>query len=80
MSTLLKKNYGKTFKEIQIENRVSEVERYLTYSSLTISEIAERTGFTNLNQLYRTFKARYGILPNEYRKRIINSKNSHTDI
>lgn len=69
LSTLLKKNYGKAFKEIQIEKRLAEVERYLINSSLTVNEIAEYTGFSNLNQLYRTFKSKNKMLPNEYRKK-----------
>ncbi|EHJ53073.1 AraC family transcriptional regulator [Streptococcus macacae] len=70
LSSLLKKSYGKSFKQIQIEKRLADVERYLNTSTLPISDIAERTGFTNLNQLYREFKNKHGLLPKAYRNQI----------
>lgn len=70
LSSLLKKSYGKTFKEIQISKRVREVEHYLSTSSFTISEIAELTGFTNQNQLYREFRKKHGILPKVFRENL----------
>lgn len=69
LSSLLKKSYGKSFKQIQIEKRLTDVERYLSTSTLPISDIAERTGFTNLNQLYREFKNKHGLFPKEYRNK-----------
>ncbi|WP_165211112.1 AraC family transcriptional regulator [Streptococcus tangpeifui] len=68
LSSLLKNSYGKSFKEIQMTKRIAEVENYLVNSTYTISEIAEKAGFSNQNQLYQKFKDRYGMLPNEYRK------------
>ncbi|WP_241154252.1 helix-turn-helix domain-containing protein [Streptococcus tangpeifui] len=64
----MKNSYGKSFKEIQMTKRIAEVENYLVNSTYTISEIAEKAGFSNQNQLYQKFKDRYGMLPNEYRK------------
>ncbi|MBW9212683.1 MULTISPECIES: AraC family transcriptional regulator [Terrabacteria group] len=68
LSNLLKKNYGKTFKEIQIDNKILEVEKYLLNSSLTIEKIAENTGFSNLNILYKYFKDKNGVSPNQFRR------------
>ncbi|MGT2829639.1 AraC family transcriptional regulator [Streptococcus hillyeri] len=67
LSTLLSKNYGKSFKEIQFDCKLKEVEKYLIHSDLPISEIALLSGFSNQNQLYKKFKEKYGTLPKKYR-------------
>ena len=46
---------------------MSHVERLLTGSDLTISEIRERVGFHNETHFYRKFKEIYGRSPGELR-------------
>ena len=41
----------------------------LMNSDMTIGEIAMRSGFPNSNALTKEFKARYGLLPSEFRKK-----------
>lgn len=41
----------------------------LTSTDLTISEIITRLQFTNKGHFYKLFKNKYGMLPNEYRKK-----------
>lgn len=65
---LLKKNYNKTFKQIQIEYRMLKAANIITNSNITINEISEMIGFTNHNQFYRYFKKNYNMSPNQYRK------------
>ena len=42
---------------------------HLSNSTLTIHEIAVKTGYTNYNQFYKEFQKRYQMLPSEFRKK-----------
>lgn len=70
---LLKTNYNKTFKEIQMEYRIAKATDILINTNMAINEIAELVGFTNHNQFYRYFKMIHNMSPNEYKKLNINS-------
>jgi AraC-like DNA-binding protein len=39
-----------------------------TYQSLSITDIAYRSGFNNRNSFYKVFKAKTGLTPSEYKK------------
>ncbi|ETN93902.1 alpha/beta fold hydrolase [Zhouia amylolytica] len=49
------------------QTRLEHSIRLLTNSSLSISEIAERVGYTHPNNYTIAFKRRYGMPPNQYR-------------
>lgn len=66
--SLLKKQYNKTFKQIQTEYRIKYASRYLIHSDLTIQEISQKVGFNNLNQFYKIFDKFYHTTPSKYRK------------
>lgn len=67
--TLLKKYYGKSFKEIQTASRMKYAERYLLHSNLSIYEIGQKVGFNNQNQFYKMFEKYYNLTPNQFRKK-----------
>ena len=58
---------GKGFKNYLLQIKMSHLERLLTGSDLTISEIRERVGFHNETHFYRKFKELYGCSPAEMR-------------
>ena len=62
--------YGKTFYQYQLDYKLSKVCSYLTNDAdATLSEIAGNLGFCDEFHLSKLFKKKYGISPNQYRKR-----------
>lgn len=59
---------GTSFIQYVINYRLDIATEKLTSTSLSITEIAEETGFCNLPYFTRTFTAKYGVTPNAYRK------------
>lgn len=69
-STLLtsfKKQYGITVNNYITELRLGMAVKLLVESDLSISEIAEETGFSDQSYFSKVFSAKYGISPSEYR-------------
>jgi AraC-like DNA-binding protein len=50
-----------------ISSRLEEAKRLLVQGRMTVSEVAERCGFSHLNYFSRLFKARTGQSPGQYR-------------
>jgi AraC-like DNA-binding protein len=50
-----------------ISTRLEKAKRLLLQGRMTVSEVAERCGFSNLNYFSRLFKARTGKCPGQYR-------------
>lgn len=48
--------------------RITEAKRLLKETTLTVSEISARIGFTDYNYFHRVFKAQTGISANKFRK------------
>lgn len=68
LSQLIKQTFNKTFKEIQTEQRMKNAIQLLRYSELSIAEISQNVGISNVSQFYKNFSALYTLSPNEYRK------------
>lgn len=66
-SNYIKKQTGKTFKELIISKKMTTACFYLMNSSEPIYEIASHVGYENLGFFFRKFRERYGINPKEYR-------------
>ena len=60
---------GMHFTEWLNRYRLSIAARLLVMSDAPVTEVAEQTGFGNLSYFNRTFKARYGETPRDYRRR-----------
>lgn len=67
-SHLVNKLFGKSFQTLLLEERIRRAKTLLDSSSCTLSEIAERSGFSDEYHFSRIFKRLCGISPGRYRK------------
>lgn len=67
-SKLFRELTGTSFIQYVINYRLDIASEKLINTKLTITEIAEETGFSNLPYFTRSFTAKYGSTPNVYRK------------
>ncbi len=70
LSRFFRQKLRKTFQEYVIEVRLGRVARGLLETGRPVSEIAFASGFNNLANFNRLFRARHGQSPREYRRRI----------
>ncbi len=67
VTAFLKKHTGLTIRQIVMETKILAVERLLKQSDLTISQIAERLGFTDTSHLNKMFQKYRGVNPSDFR-------------
>lgn len=67
LAKFIKKNMGKTFKEIVKEIRLEKICDLLLTTEISILEISRMIGFSSSSFFYREFNLKYGISPKEYR-------------
>lgn len=67
-SKLFKQTKGMTFTDYATAMRMKEAARLLENTSLRVTEIAERLGFTDPAYFTNTFKKSIGQTPSDYRK------------
>lgn len=65
---LFKELTGRTFTQYLKDFRLELAADQLAGSSRKIIEIAENTGFANHSYFTRSFIAKYGVSPSDYRK------------
>ncbi|EOI55460.1 AraC family transcriptional regulator [Enterococcus gilvus] len=63
-----KKNTGKTFIQFLNEFRVSQAKFILASEKIPITEVAERSGFSNIKTFHHVFKKSVGCSPLQYQK------------
>lgn len=68
LSNLVKKEFGKNFKDLLIDIRMVEAGRMLRTTNKKISDIMQNVGYLNESYFYRQFKNKYKVTPFEYRK------------
>ena len=66
---LIKKNTGMTYSEYLQNIRLSEAQKLLLHTEMSISDIAEHVGYHNKGYFYKIFTQKYGMTPAEYRKK-----------
>lgn len=66
---IFKKHMKTTFLEYLNEVRIRHIFDELIYTDVSISEIAERNGFTNNKNFQKVFRKSYGCTPSEMRKK-----------
>lgn len=66
-SRLVRSRFQKTFSQILRETRIKYACRYLTYSSISIEQVAEIVGYQDVNYFYRIFREEMKISPVKYR-------------
>jgi AraC-like DNA-binding protein len=64
---LFRETHGRSPRQVHREARIQRAKELLIYSSLTISEIADKLGFSSVHSLSRAFNAVTGISPRQFR-------------
>lgn len=67
-SQMLSSDFGMSFSEYLNRLRLAHVEKLLQDDSLTITAVAQQSGFADAGYMSRKFKAKHGITPSEWRK------------
>ena len=68
LSLAFKEIVGISFKEYLVLFRLTEAKKLLPSSDLSISDIAEKVGYVNVNNFIRIFKEKENITPLQFRK------------
>lgn len=63
-----KKNTGKTFVQFLNEYRISQAKFILINEKVPVSEVADRSGFSNIKTFHHVFKKIVGCSPMQYQK------------
>jgi YesN/AraC family two-component response regulator len=71
LSQLFKQQLNKKFVDYLTELRIEEGKILLVHTSLRISEIAERVGYSDLAYFSNKFKKITGFTPSEFRKSVV---------
>jgi len=66
---IFRREYGNPPRVWLVNERLRQAADWLVESNESVSEIADRFGFTDLFQFSRQFKKRHGISPSEFRRR-----------
>lgn len=66
ISTLIHKEMGKTFSQVQLEQRMSRSASLLKGTNLSVEEVAYMVGYSNSSNFFKAFKDFYGCSPREY--------------
>lgn len=74
LSTLFKKETGKTIGNFITEVRLEQSCRLLNQADRTLNNIAQSIGYTDTNYYAKQFRKYYNMSPSEYRKRIIKEE------
>ena len=69
ISSMLKERKGLTVKQYVTSYRMKMAKQLLAYTTASISDIAERCGFTDSSYFAKIFKAAEGISPKDYRNK-----------
>lgn len=69
LGQLLKRSTGKTFSALLNETRLARAKELLSNSNLSITDIAQKSGFYDASHFSKTFRSFYGVSPAAYRKK-----------
>lgn len=68
LERLFKARIGVSPKHFYLDLRLEKAERLLTYSRMSVREVAVATGFSSLSRFSRAFRARHGKPPSAFRR------------
>ena len=68
LSTVIRRELGKTFSEVLLEQRMDRAAILLKSTELSIEEIAYMLGYSNSSNFYKAFREYYGRSPREFVK------------
>lgn len=66
ISSLLRRELGKTFSELLTQQRMERATALLGRTNLSIEEIAAMLGYGSSSNFYKTFRGFYGVSPREF--------------
>lgn len=67
LSTLIRKEAGKTFSELVRDAKLQNACFLLLNTDYSINDIAEQSGYTYVGNFYKTFRVRFGVSPSAFR-------------
>ena len=67
MGDFIKRNTGQSFSDIRLKIRLNEAKTLLKSTSMSIVEIAESIGYSNISHFYRLFRKDCNMTPIQYR-------------
>lgn len=70
LSNLFKKETGFTITQLITDIRIKTATELLENSNLSLSKIAKKTGYSEAGYFSKVFKAKTGMTPREYRRRL----------
>ena len=68
MSSIFLKDCGVNFKDYLSSIRFDYAKKMLEFSDMTVTDICFESGINDYANFERSFKAKFGISPREYRK------------
>jgi len=68
LSKLFSESEGITIEKYVIEQKIEKVKEWLAYGELTLSEMADRLGYSSVAHLSAQFKKTTGFTPSDFRK------------
>lgn len=69
VNRILMQLYGLNYRQLKQKSQMEQAEYQLRETDKSISEICTAIGYTDETTFYKTFKARYHMTPQEYRKK-----------
>ncbi|MDS0524803.1 AraC family transcriptional regulator [Clostridium sp. SHJSY1] len=73
LSKEIKKNTNKTYSEILQNIKLKQACFYLSKTNLSVQEIVEKVGYSELSHFYHIFKKNFTVTPYEYRSQFLNN-------
>ncbi|MDL2233693.1 AraC family transcriptional regulator [Ruminococcaceae bacterium OttesenSCG-928-L11] len=70
LSTLYKQQTGENLSAYVEDCRMQRAVEYVRDDVLSIKDIAEKVGYSNINTFYKAFKRRYGVPPKKYQEQL----------
>lgn len=68
LSTLIRKETGKTYTDILTEKRIACAKELLSNTDKTVIEVAHMVGYQEYSHFNTLFKRNLGVTPAQYRK------------
>ncbi|MGI6217004.1 MAG: helix-turn-helix transcriptional regulator [Coriobacteriales bacterium] len=66
LSALIKRETGKTFSQIQLEQRMKRAGMLICNTTLSVEDIASMVGYSSSSNFYKAFRGYFGCTPREY--------------
>ena len=72
LSKLVKEYFGKSFKELVVDEKMLRAHKLITKTDMNIGDIVRAVGYDNESYFHREFRKRFGETPLTVRKRHLN--------